>query len=142
MASPEEFSRRMATLGTRVAANADRVVRKVALATDQIVVMATPVDTGRARANWVAALDAAFIGTNPAPGSPGSGANQALEQCRSVVGEYDGDRNVAIHITNNLPYIRPLDDGSSKQAPRGFVLKAALTATRTVRGAKLLGPTA
>lgn len=26
-----------------------------------------------------------------------------------------------IHLTNNLPYIKPLNEGSSHQAPAGFV---------------------
>lgn len=139
MATLEEFERRMARLATKVAENADRIVRKVALATDQVVVMATPVDTGRARANWVTALDSAPTGVQPEPSSPGGGASQALSQARATVADYNGDDHTSIHITNNLPYIGKLDQGSSRQAPAGFVVAAVLTASRAVKGVTVLG---
>lgn len=138
MATPDQFNRNMGALGVRVAKNADRVVRKAALAADQAIVMATPVDTGRARANWIAALDAPAVGPTPAVDKAGG---SAMAQAAGVVAGYDGDRNTAIHITNNLPYIGRLDEGSSYQAPAGFVRKAVSRAISFVKGARLLNPT-
>jgi hypothetical protein len=129
----------MAKLGAQVAENADKVVRKVALAADQIVVLATPVDTGRARANWIASLDAASSDVKDGPSSPGAGANEALQQARSSVKHYDGDRNASVHITNNLPYISKLNDGSSAQAPANFVRTAVQAAIAVVKGARIVG---
>lgn len=137
MATPEEFSRRMGDLATRVAKNADRTVRKAALAADQAVVMQTPVDTGRARANWIAALDAP---ADEAVSSEDKSGGKAMKQAAGVVASYDGDRNTAIHITNNLPYIQRLDEGSSYQAPAGFVRLALRRGIAAVKGARLLDP--
>lgn len=137
MATPEQFQKNMGSLATRVTRNADKLVRKVALAADQTVVMATPVDTGRARANWIAALNAASGDTVEAGDRSGAGA---LEQARGVVAGYDGDRDASIHITNNLPYIQPLNEGTSAQAPAGFVRRAIRAAVSAVGGARLLDP--
>lgn len=134
----------MASLGAQVAAEADRTVRMAALAADQAVVLATPVDKGRARSNWLVELDAPARTTiEPyAPGEAGStgGANAtaALAQGQATIALYNGDRNTAIAISNNLPYIEPLNNGSSRQAPAGFVQKAVQAAVKQVRGARLL----
>lgn len=138
MATPEDFSRRMGDLATRVARNADRTVRKAALAADQAVVMQTPVDTGRARANWIAALNAP---AEEATAKTDRGGGAAIQQAAGVVGRYDGDRDVEIHITNNLPYIQRLNEGSSYQAPAGFVRMAIRRGIAAVKGARLLDPT-
>lgn len=145
MASPEQFSKRMASLGERVAQEADRTVRAAALAADQAVVLATPVDKGRARSNWLVELDAPARTTIEAyaPGSGGSTAGPnttaALAQGQPVIASYDGDRNSGIAISNNLPYIEALNDGHSRQAPAGFVKKAVQAAVKQVQGARLLG---
>lgn len=145
MATPEQFQKNMGNLATRVARNADRLVRKVALAADQAVVLATPVDTGRARANWIAALNApadgqaAFsAGKDGSTGGPN--ADRAMRQAGSVIRRYDGDRDAEIHITNNLPYIQRLNEGSSYQAPANFVRQAIRTGAAAVAGVRLLDP--
>lgn len=142
MASLSQFSSRMARIAVNIPEQADKAVRKAALACDQAIVMATPVDTGRARSNWIASLNTASGDeVDPyAPGQEGStaGANTqaALEQAQAVVAGYDGDRHSSVHITNNLPYIGPLNDGHSAQAPAGFVstgVQAGVAAVKTVR---------
>jgi hypothetical protein len=144
MATETEFARRLGAIGTRVAENADKLVRKVAMTIDRTVVMATPVDTGRARSNWIASLNApsASIREAYAPGKEGStsgpNAEAAIEQAAGVVAGYDGDKDAEIHIANNLPYIGRLNDGSSAQAPANFVQIAVRRATASVKGAKLL----
>ena len=144
MASLEQFSVRIKRLGVRVAEEADRTVRAAALAADQAVVMATPVDKGRARSNWLVELDAPAR-TTIEPYVPGEGGNTAgpnasaaLSQGRATIGRYNGDANRAIAISNNLPYIGRLNDGYSKQAPAGFVQKAVQAAVKQVKGARLL----
>ncbi len=125
----------MAKIGTDVAKNADKVVRKVAMAVDQTVVMATPVDTGRARSNWIAALNAAADGTVASTSKSGA---SALAQAAGVIAGYDRDKDSEIHITNNLPYIGRLNEGSSYQAPANFVAIAVRRGVSAVKGAKLL----
>jgi hypothetical protein len=119
-------------------------MRKVALLADQTVVLATPVDVGRARSNWLVQLDTPSrrqIDTY-VPGQAGSTAapnvSEALAQGREVITRYDGDKNNAIVISNNLPYINRLNDGYSRQAPAGFVERAVQAAVQRVRGARLI----
>ena len=76
----------------------------------------TPVDTGRARANWFLTVGApsqqvemhegAKTGQIPAPPPPD-------------VSGIDGTQPV--YIVNNLKYIEPLENGHSQQAPSGMV---------------------
>lgn len=105
--------------GNSVAANADRLVRRCALATDAAVVIATPVDTGRARSNWQVELGQAATGTVEALDKSGQGA---ISQGKRVIDGYKSGST--LNITNNLPYIERLNDGWSAQAPAGFVEKA------------------
>lgn len=136
----DQFSRRITRVGAQIAANADRLVRTVALAADQVVVMETPVDTGRAKSNWIVALGSAPSGTiDPyASGEGGStaGSNEAaaLAQAERVISGYNGDMGVEIYITNNLPYIEELNRGSSAQAPAQYVETALATALSIIRG--------
>jgi len=85
----------------------------------------TPVDTGWARANWI-----------PNIGSPvgqpagsrqqaegGSVPGDSAAGAAKVATSYTVSQG-AVHITNNVPYILELNEGSSKQAPKGFVQSA------------------
>lgn len=132
-------------LASGVEENADRVVRKVALVADQAVVMATPVDTGRARSNWLVGLGTAPQGTvgQHVPGTKGStgeaNAQESISIGRATIGQRRPGQD--IHITNNLDYIEDLNRGTSRQAPANFVETAVAQATDAVRRSKLLeGP--
>lgn len=130
------FGKRMKTLSNAVGKNADKLVRKVALAVDAAVVLATPVDTGRARSNWQVDLNTEPSGTLPEPVTPQEGVNRSLNEAKEKAAAYKtGD---VIHITNNLTYIGRLNEGWSAQAPAGFVEEAALAGAATVKDAKLL----
>ena len=91
----------------------------------------TPVDTGWARANWV-----------PQIGSPAEGTAGSREQAEAGILPSDaeaGQLSVAlgyklkkgpVFITNNVPYIVKLNEGSSQQAPAGFVQGAIAKAVK------------
>lgn len=137
------FGRRMRETGRRVEENSSALVRRVALAVDSTVVLATPVDTGRARANWQVNIGSPAAGTRDAyaTGSQGStasaNAREALAQGRDEISRYrPGDDS--INITNNLPYIGRLNDGHSAQAPSGFVERAVLVGVNAANSARIL----
>lgn len=138
MAGPAEFERNMRRHGRNVERNAAKMVRKAALAIDTAVVLATPVDTGRARANWQASLNAPAGSAIEAysPGAAGStgaaNAAAAMEQAKGVIAGHKPGQS--IYLTNNLPYIGKLNDGHSAQAPAGFVQKAVLVGAQAIRG--------
>jgi hypothetical protein len=82
------------------------------------ILQRTPVDTGRARASWIATLGekstTVFEEEDDYPSD-----NALLSQIkRTAKQEVSG----IFWMTNNLPYIRALEYGSSKiQAPEGMV---------------------
>lgn len=130
MASPAIFAKRIEKVSLKIEGNAEKGVRKAVLAIDNALVNTTPVDTGRAKSNWLPNLD------GPAEGTVGVGG--ALGKTAGVVGRFDIDVNSAIHLTNNLPYIAKLDRGSSEQQPAGFVRRAILAGVAVVKSVKLL----
>jgi hypothetical protein len=137
-----QFGRRIRQLGLEVETNAHKVVKRTALAVDQTVVIATPVDTGRARANWQVqvgaapsrVIDAYVPGTGASTGA--QNAQAAIEQGKIAISA--AAPGLAIHITNNLPYIGKLNEGHSAQAPAGFVEEAVQNGIQTIRAAKLI----
>lgn len=79
----------------------------------------TPVDTGWARANWIPRIGAPFSGV------AGSRENvSAGDQGAGVASIIANRTNTNVFISNNVPYILRLNEGSSQQAPRGFVQAA------------------
>lgn len=143
MASLAEFTRRMAKRAKEIEEGATRVVRTVALAADQAVVLGTPVDTGRARSNWLASVGAPRRDTIE-PYSPGSGlgtseggnAQGAIAQ--AVLATATLQPGQSVFIANNLPYIGALNDGSSLQAPAGFVEAAVQAGVLAASKARLM----
>lgn len=143
MATLAQFARRMRQLGRNVEENAPRATRRVALAVLQTVVTSTPVDTGRARSNWVVSSSGVPRRSERdafSPGEGGSTAEQNSEVAISVGGqEIDRYRGqVGITISNNLPYIEALNDGSSAQAPAGFVETAVQVGRSVARRQRVL----
>jgi len=143
--SLSEFSRRIIIIARRAEQGADELVRKVALAADQAVVMGTPVDTGRARSNWIVSLGVPATGTIDAyaPGEARSteaaNTQAALDQGEAVISRYTGGEGTSIHITNNLPYIQRLNDGYSAQAPANFVEQGVQEAVEVLAFGRILG---
>lgn len=83
------------------------------------VVLKTPVDTGRARANWTVTLggtsSATTEATDPSGGAAISAGSSEIAQVQTApLGE-------SVFIQNNLPYIERLEAGASKQSPGGMV---------------------
>lgn len=142
MPSLKEFSKRMTLRGRKVAKGADDLTRQVAIAADQAVVSSTPVDTGRARSNWIASIGApsSDVIEAHAPGKDGSteaeNTQAATNQAEAVISGYRAGEE--IHISNNLPYIQALNDGSSAQAPANFIETAVQEAAHAVRSSRIV----
>jgi hypothetical protein len=108
----------------------DDTLRKVALVANQTVIMATPVDTGRARANWQVSIDTEIDSEVDSTDAQGAMSRNA-ETIR-------GYRNGSIILQNNVAYIGALNNGSSAQAPSGFVERALQTAASAVQKSKVV----
>jgi hypothetical protein len=98
----------------------ETVVRKLAFEVYKGVTQKTPVDTGRAKANWMLGY-----------GSINSTITN--NTTFTLVQPPKGSGKRPIYITNNLPYISKLENGSSKQAPNGMVNLTMLTVQRSIR---------
>lgn len=138
-----QFSRRMDFRSDEIGRGVNTLVRKIALVADQGLVFATPVDKGVARSNWRVSLGAALEDTVDAfaPGENlGSGelanASGAIQQGLGVIARRLPGQPV--FISNNIPYIESLDNGSSAQAPAGFVEGAVVRAASVVGVSKIM----
>jgi hypothetical protein len=106
--SAEGFSRALATLGRFCTDNYDAIVTKTVIDLFSSIVELTPIDTGRARANWAMGMNLNVSG-------------QSVDLTDVAEFEYKTKRGDTIWIWNNLVYIVPLEEGHSRQAPRGMV---------------------
>lgn len=132
-----QFGDKIKRVAVNVPKNADEIMRKVVLAADQTIVMATPVDTGRARANWQAGIGSAPAGTVEYSGGGSGAASYSIGAAQSVVTTYQGQPG-GIWLVNNLPYIQRLNEGWSAQAPAKFVEQAIDMAVTAIRDSKVI----
>lgn len=140
-----QFANRMRKRAADIEPAVDEVLRKVAVVANQTVIMATPVDTGRARANWQVSINTPIteqLATVPIPaGKRGrkkrvrESAQAAMDRNKAVIQSYRGGE---IILQNNVPYIGALNAGSSAQAAAGFVERALMAAARAVSRSKVL----
>jgi len=145
MATFNQVAKSLRAVAKNVPQNANIIVRKVALAIDQAVVLGTPVDTGRARSNWQVSIDAPATGTvepfaKELPDKVGAAADSGTFAINSAIAATKGFAGGSIFIVNNLPYIIPLNEGHSQQAQPGYIQNAILNGIRAVRSVKLLEP--
>ena len=95
-----------------------RTVELMRLATIEfyrLITISTPVDTGRARVGWTPSINvpSSYV---PLEGKYSMPTMPKLENFTV---------KDVIYISNNLPYIVPLNNGHSKQAPARFVESTA-----------------
>lgn len=124
------FTLQLREFADKAMGNADQVVRVVILEVGSRLVIRSPVDTGRFRANWRFAMDSADTTTvettgtteNPTPPpKPPTFNGRALGRLA--------------YWTNNMPYGPALERGHSKQRPLGFVGITAMEFLAIVDGA-------
>lgn len=122
-----------------------RIVREAARVAGRTLVQTTRVDTGTARSNWVAQINVPFQGVI-APYSPGKGlgigetanASGAIAQQGRVISTFLASKHRSIHITNNVPYIGFLNDGSPTVGPDFMAERAVAAARAAIRNMPLL----
>lgn len=137
MATLDQFARKMRILGRRVQTNAPDMIRRIGLAISQTLITSTPVDTGAARSNWQVGIGGPVAERRPSLGAGESATQPAISAAQAEIQEYQQGE---LWISNPLPYIGRLNEGSSSQAPAGFVEKAIDVAVEAVRNTRLLRP--
>lgn len=127
------FAARMKKRAKEVVVNSNDNVIKLATVITQVVVVATPVDTGHARANWVATISTEDTEEKTATDK---GGQATITEAIGVIKTRKSEQ--VIHLSNNVKYIGKLNDGHSAQAPAGFVERAVSTAISAFRGWKIV----
>lgn len=112
-----EFSRTLADWSAKLKIGVGMLQRKIAFDIHKDITDFTPVDTGRARANW-----------NVSIGGPSKdiALHEGLAKGAAIAPpEFPANLNIDgttdVYIVNNVVYIQFLDEGSSQQAPMGMV---------------------
>lgn len=108
----------------------DLTVRYVSLELFRRVVLRSPVDTGRFRANWQVEIGGLPQGTLELDDRTGAATVSRADA--ELAGVRAGD---TIYLVNNLPYGPALERGSSKQAPAGMVGISVEEFDRALNGA-------
>jgi hypothetical protein len=130
-------SQRVRVVVTSLTGFVERIIKKLALDIVANLVSAptdggTPVDTGWARANWIPRIGEPFRGTAGTRAQAEAGNVSGAEQGAGIASVAAGYRMTSgkVFISNNVPYIVRLNEGSSRQAPAGFVQAAVAKAVR------------
>lgn len=111
-----QFELKIREFAERAKANADQAVRQVELEVSSRVIVRSPVDTGRFRANWQLGVDSPLAGALLTTDKTGA------ETKSRILAALPKDATAhVVYITNNLPYARRLEYGWSAQAPNGMV---------------------
>lgn len=137
------FSRRIRARANGLGNNLTKMVRRVALIIDGAVVISTPIDTGRAKSNWIVQMNhgASNVIGPYAPGEGGSteaaNISAATAQAEAVIAGYESGRDWEIYISNNVEYIGDLNRGTSAQAGENFVEEAIALGVAAARRARL-----
>ena len=105
---------RVADIGHYASQQMEKLLRTAVFETDSRLKQASPVDTGRFRVSWQVGENAAPGGEKPAGTYTGTPQIDRIGYSQEKLGNI-----YSVH--NNLPYAEPLANGSSKQAPAGWV---------------------
>lgn len=117
-----KFQLALTALTTTLPAKAAELAcQKVAMDVLSAVVMATPVDTGRARGNWQASVGTK-VDTEVERADKGGQATATTGAIK--IGQMQVPYGQTIWITNNVPYIERLEDGHSSDKPDGILVPA------------------
>lgn len=108
----------------KVVERLEKTVRAVAFVIDAELQATTPIDTGRARANWLPSL-------NTPDNRQIQGPQSNHPPIAPILTAYKITDSIL--LTNNLPYIQRLNNGSSVQAPAGFVDIAIARGKRAIK---------
>lgn len=93
----------------------DKLGRAAGLELGRRLILKTPRDTGRASQNWNASTDSPDTRTHER-----TDEGTALAEGGPIVASFKLSKQ-ALYWTNGLPYAERLENGYSRQAPRGMI---------------------
>ena len=113
----------------KVGGDAEKVTRAVALQMTNEVINRTRVDTGRARGNWHAEINAAEEKVFEFAGGGAAAVPFALSHCNKAIAEMYGHRWI---LSNNVSYVLSLE--SKDAMVRGTVLEFNRAISSAIKG--------
>jgi hypothetical protein len=105
---------RVGDIGSYAEQQLEKLLRVAVLETDSRVKSQSPVDTGRFRVSWQVGENSASGGEKPEGSYTGIPPIDRIGYREEKLGN-------VYSVHNNLPYAEKLANGSSKQAPAGWV---------------------
>ncbi|MFZ5669125.1 MAG: HK97 gp10 family phage protein [Pseudomonadota bacterium] len=123
------FKMALSQFAAKAGERADEVVRGVTLELASRIIVRSPVDTGRFRANWRLGVGGPVSGTLETTDKDGQGALSGVAAALP-----QRAAGTVLYLTNNLPYAWRLENGWSGQAPIGMVAITALEFNAIVDG--------
>lgn len=109
------FESQLRGFGIKALEKVDKVRRASVLELFKLVIMATPVDTGRLRGNWQTTINSPAGSEISRDDTSGAAA---LAEAMANLGSLAD----VVWFTNNLPYAERIEyEGWSRQAPEGMV---------------------
>lgn len=130
MSNPDEFVSRMRKRAAEFDEKRNELVRTVVIAASSSVIQATPVDTGRARNNWLLSLRTPDESVDM-DGSFQKSGQTAQTNIETTIKKRKS--NEVVYLQNNLPYIGRLNDGWSDQAPANFIQSAVIAVVNAIK---------
>lgn len=116
------------------------VIRRIQLRAMQTVPIATPVDTGHARSGWTPNVGSPVVNRLERPADETVARAAAAKRTAANRARAEGIarsyllRQGPVFISNSVPYVVFLDQGSSAQAPANFVARALTAAIKSIGG--------
>lgn len=143
MSDLRQFARNMRKRGQDIVLNSNRLKKRAAQVVANSVAQNMPIDTGRAVSNTIVSLgapedrileEARYPGKQRATASVNQAA--AIAHASDVISRALPEQEV--WLSNNLDYVVDLNNGSSPQAPAGFLERAVLEGRAVIRTGKIL----
>lgn len=110
-----QFAEQMRRLVSTTKERQEYVRRRAIIALFDMVVLRTPVDTGRLRGNWVCTIN------TPNTGSEAGIRSMAETKRQNEAKVNDSTYKDVVYLTNNLTYAVAIEYGHSAQAPQGMM---------------------
>ena len=122
----------------RLGVHLESIVKGAAEVVLETAVMATPVDTGLARAGWTVKINKQSPQSHPTPEVDPTG-ERTIAEGRTIIQNEEREAGQVYFISNSQHHAVILEEGWSKQAPYGMTKLAAQAgeAYARARGAEL-----
>lgn len=137
-----DLSKSLRQQAKNIESNASLLVRRCATVVIEELAVRTPIDSGRAKSNWIVTLNSPTVARIEPHhfGVLGSTAPQTIKtvQARAAIVINRFKIGDTVIIQNNLDYIVDLEKGSSKQSPAGFIHQSLARIPIVVQGTQIL----